>query len=119
MLRLVAFQMTTDEGAAEITVSTASGEMLANVNRWRGQIDLPPMTSDQLSQVVKPLRVDSTDSQLVQLIDTSVPSAIVVAVVPRPNQTFFIKLMGDRPVVIRELDKFQKFVQSIQFTSNR
>ncbi len=35
-----------------VTVSTAAGSVLANVNRWRGQLGLPPFAQDEAEAVI-------------------------------------------------------------------
>lgn len=41
--------------------------ILANVNRWRGQLKLPPITATDLPQETKTLEVDGTSATLVNL----------------------------------------------------
>jgi hypothetical protein len=54
----------------EITVSSAGGEVLANVNRWRGQLNLKPINTDELTASSKTLDVDGHQATLVSLVGT-------------------------------------------------
>jgi hypothetical protein len=50
-MRVATFSAGADATALEIAVSTLAndgGGLLANVNRWRGQVGLPPLTNDTL-----------------------------------------------------------------------
>lgn len=54
----------------EITVSQAGGDMLANVNRWRGQLSLPPVSASDLSATAKKLEIDGREATYVSLVGT-------------------------------------------------
>jgi len=63
-------QTTADGKPLEVTVSTAGGDVLANVNRWRGQLNLKPITADELSKITETFKVSEYDCTLVRLIGT-------------------------------------------------
>lgn len=54
----------------EISVSAAGGEVLANVNRWRGQLNLKPVGADELAATSKTLDVNGHQATLVSLVGT-------------------------------------------------
>jgi hypothetical protein len=56
--------------ALEISVSSAGGELLANVNRWRGQLNLKPIGADELAAAGKTLDIDGHKATLVSLVGT-------------------------------------------------
>src|SRR5262245_5835634 len=62
----------TDSGSKplEISVSTAGGDVLANVNRWRGQLNLKPIGAEDLASTTKTLTIDGHEAMLVSLIGT-------------------------------------------------
>ena len=64
---MLAFQATVDAKPVAITISQAMGGTLANVNRWRGQVGLPPVGDGELGSVVHPFKVDGLDAQMVRL----------------------------------------------------
>ncbi len=111
------------DAKAEVNISQLAGEgggLLANVNRWRGQLGLPPVAQeDDFSKMVS--SVDSANGQI-QIVDmngtnakTSQPARLVGAVVPQNGQTWFYKLMGDEKVVATHKDEFVKFIQSANY----
>ncbi len=49
---------------------------LVNINRWRGQLKLPPIELDQLSAESKMLELDGATAILVDLVGTAAPNAM-------------------------------------------
>ena len=109
------------DGTAAVNVSSLAGDgggLLANVNRWRGQLGLPPVE-------VMTSSIDSGDGKM-QIVDftgtdskTGKPARLVGAIVPRNGQTWFYKLMGDEPIVSQQKDAFIKFIQSAKYPDAR
>ncbi len=120
---LAKFAVTNQDGEAEVTVSSFPGEvggLLANVNRWRGQVGLTPLAQDDLDKSVSRLDVLGGTATLVDVNGRSATrggkeTRLVGVVWPRGGQTWFYKLMGDPAVAGREKDTFVKFVQSVRF----
>jgi hypothetical protein len=117
------FLIQTGDAKAEVNISELAGEgggLLANVNRWRGQLGLPPVTQeDDFSKMVS--SVDSANGQI-QIVDmngtntkTGQPARLVGAVVPQNGQTWFYKLMGGEKVVAAQKDAFIKFIRSANY----
>jgi len=117
---LAKFSATDQATRAEITVSSFPGDvggLLANVNRWRRQVNLPPIEDSQLAQAVREIAVQSDRGSLVELDGTDAkgqPARLIGVAVPHGGQTWFFKMMGDAKVVAREKDAFVKFVQSVK-----
>ena len=98
------------EGKATVTLSTAGGGLLPNVNRWRGQIELPPVTEKDLETLAVPL--DLTDAKGT-LVDMRGPSQrLVVAIVPRGDKTWYFKLMGEDSTVGAEKNALIEFARA-------
>ena len=125
--RLAAFDIQRDSAAAEVTISALgpnAGSLLDNVNRWRGQIKLPPIDDAALQSAIGPIRVAGSDGQWIELIDTaaadatSASQAILVVVVPQATQTLFIKMLGDRQLVTDEKEHFRSFAESLRLPAS-
>ena len=112
------------ESRTEVNVGTAAGGTLLNVNRWRAQVGLGQNTEEELkaqSKVVdleggsKALFVDmsGTDGR------TGRPARILGIIVPRDQETWFYKLMGDPQVAEQQKDVFTKFVQTVKYPNVR
>ena len=116
------FSATDGDARAEITVSAFPGDvggLLANVNRWRRQINLPPIGESALATEVTPIQTQAGPGSLVSLeatdSQTGKGSRLVGVAVPHAGETWFFKIMGEARVVVREKDAFVKFVQSTRF----
>ena len=111
-------------GKAEVTVSTFPGDvggLLANVNRWRGQVGLTPLNETELKGAVAPLDLNGAKATLVDIrgtdAKTAQPARLIGAIVPRAGQTWFYKLFGQEQVAEREKAAFLKFLQSVRYSN--
>jgi hypothetical protein len=102
-MRVASFELPQKDGKAEVSVISLPGDvggMLANVNRWRGQIALPPLSEEQLAQIQT--TVTSPVGNVI-VFDFSGPgqnkTRIVAGVVSLAGKTWFFKLMGDDQAV--------------------
>lgn len=98
---------------AEVTVSVFpadTGGVLANVNRWRRQIGLDPVTEADLPQQVTVLNPPNPQAFLTDQKNNG--QQLVAAAVPRNGQWYFYKLAGDAAAVGPEKDAFVAFVKS-------
>jgi hypothetical protein len=105
-----------DNAQAEITISSFPGDvggLLANVNRWRGQVGLGQIEQADLSKQTTSVDVLGGRATLVDI--TGQKGRLVGAIVPRGDQTWFYKMMGPDPVVAAEKEAFLKFVQSVKY----
>jgi hypothetical protein len=115
-----------DLGAAEATVSAFPGDvggLLMNVNRWRAQLGLSPVSAGELASVTKSIVVGGAQSTLVDMAnpsggDRSAAKRILVALVPHMGKTWFFKLLGSEALIEREQPGFMKFLQSIQLPND-
>ncbi len=101
----------------EITLSSAGGDWMNNVNRWRGQVSLPPVGPDEIAKEARQIDVLGVQGNYVQLTGTSDkygPTTLFgIAATARGTQ-YFIKLIGDTDIAEREKDNFEAFVQSLK-----
>jgi hypothetical protein len=106
---------------AVVSISVLTGEgggTLANVNRWRGQLGLPPIAEDALPKTAESLETPGGKATLVDFTGTDVagqPIRMVAVSVALAGQTWFYKLSGPGALVGREKDAFVKFVQSVRY----
>ena len=103
---------------AELSVTAFPGDVggnLANVNRWRQQLALPPISEAELGAALQHLDVGELHVDLVELAGTGAPAQRVLgAIVPYAGATWFFKLSGPDAVVTREKDKFLAFLRSLR-----
>jgi len=111
-----------DGDTVEITVSSFPGDVggtLANVNRWRGQAGLPPITNEALSKSLTEISVEGHDGQLVNILpDSSDPGAvqIVAAIFLYKGESWFFKMSGPQKLVASQKETFDRFIRELQFT---
>jgi hypothetical protein len=96
----------------EITVSSAGGDLLANVNRWRGQVALPPWNKDDLAKGAAKIETLGASGDYVQLVGPK-ETILGVAAVVGGNQ-YFVKLKGSADLAQAEKANFESFVKSLQ-----
>ena len=93
--------------------------MLANLNRWRGQLGLKPVGQTEAEKLVASLDVMGGKAMLVDMNgqnpETGRKVRLISAIVPRQGLTWFYKLMGDEAAAGREKAAFIKFVQSARY----
>ena len=112
----------TDNG--KMVVITASdlaafaGGLLTNVNRWRGQVRLEPVTQAELKKQLKLFPIDSVEGHYVELFspaDIKPRKAILGMIAIHGKKAWFFKLTGDAELATREKERFETFVRSIRF----
>ncbi len=93
----------------------------ANINRWLGQIGRPPLSPSRIAELSAPHSVDGRPGKLVFLeVDSPDPAAtaILAAVVPVDNTTWFFKLTGPRSLLLSEEEIFRSFLATVNFNGD-
>lgn len=116
------FALGTPDAKAEVTVSSFPGDtggLVANVNRWRGQVGLEPVDAAAVEKQTEPLDLTVGKATLVDVTGTdrksSQPARLIGVIVPRGGQTWFFKMVGQPELVGREKAALLKFIQSTKF----
>lgn len=99
-----------------IPLSGPAGGMLANVNRWLGQIGLPPVDDAKLGKLVSRRKLGAHEFSLMILGENEASAAKIIsaAILEDGGRTWFVKMMGDREVVKAAQPAFEKFLGSIK-----
>lgn len=117
-MRVASFSSSSgNEKELDISVVTFPGEaggLLANVNRWRGQMKLEP-AADAVG--IETLDVAGQPVQMVELSEPGQDHAMLGAIFLRADQSWFIKLTGSRTTVAAEAVRFREFAKSFRFPS--
>lgn len=96
---------------------------LQNVNRWRGEVGLPAVTQDELSNATESIVIDGQTAAYVPAIPeaskTQSNLAELAAMVKNGDQIWFLKLKGDRDVVVAQEAAFKAFLKSLHFAGDR
>ena len=122
-MRKGSYAITADSGeTADLSITAFPGDVggdLANVNRWRGQIQLPPLAAAELSGATAHLDVNGLHLTTVDFTGgpTAKPQRVLGAIIPVGNATWFFKLSGPAALVGREQAAFATFLQTIRASS--
>ncbi len=102
-------------GDVEISVAAfagAAGGLAANVNRWRGQIQLPPVSEDEIEET---LETHTASNHAIRVLDITSGQRLLAAIVqPGDGQTWFVKAQGEPVLVGRVRDALIEFALSIR-----
>jgi len=119
------FVVEDEEGRrAEITVTAFPGDvggLVANVNRWRQQLGLPPQSPEEIEATVEPLALHGEEATLVGMeaddhgTAPNATLAVFGAIIPVGENTWFVKMTGDRQLVRAERDILRQFVGTFRF----
>jgi hypothetical protein len=95
------------------------GSLLANVNMWRAQVGLSPLTDDQ---PVKPDGAVTIDGHVGVLFDLTGPAGagskrLIISMTTVGDSDWFIKLTGPADAVAGQRSAFLSFTQSIHFAA--
>lgn len=118
-MRKATFVISGANGAtAELAVTAFPGEVggdLANLNRWRGQLSLPPISETEFAGAVTRLTVNGLPVTLADLTGGAAdnPTRLLGAMVPHAGATWFFKLTGPAALVAEEKPAFLNFVQTL------
>jgi len=114
-IRLGSFVIHGEKGGnAEVAITSFPGSVgteLDNVNRWRNELALAPVSPGDLAS--EPVTVDSFQGKLFDISGASVRT--VVATIPRNGSSWFIKLHGDTATVAAAKPVFLEFLKSVRF----
>jgi len=113
-----------DETSADISVVAFPGEaggLVSNINRWRGQLELPPLEEKQLPETIQQKEIQGAPAFFVDLQtaeNSSKPSRILGAVLQRLKRTWFVKMTGSPTLLESQRQKFFDFLNSFRFNDS-
>jgi hypothetical protein len=126
-MRLASFKVTGANGAeADISVVSLAGMAggdLANINRWRDQLKLPPVTEAELGAISSHLNANGHDFLVTDLASseplppTNRKMRILAAASQQGEQTWFVKMTGDVDLVEAQKNHFLDFLQKLSISS--
>ena len=120
-MRFATLQMSEEDPALALTViplAGQSGSLVANVNRWEGQLGLPSTPEAQLSKVVQRVEAGGVKIDVVDLTGVEQEGGrqrILGAIVPHEGRVWFFKTTGPAEKMGKQKEKFDQFIRSIRF----
>lgn len=96
-----------------ISLAGTAGGMVANVNRWRNQLELEPADEEAISKDLTEIKGKyGTFSGLV-LENPKTQKGFLAAVITKNGETIFVKAQGKLSTLNREKANYYSFVKSI------
>jgi hypothetical protein len=122
-MRIGSFAVTGENGAkADVSViklGGMAGGVLANVNRWRSQLGLPPVEESGLDKLITTQDVGGVKVTFVDLsgqsVETGQKARLLAAIVPQADGTWFYKMVGNDQLVGQQRAAFTKFVETAHY----
>src|SRR6476660_5175329 len=128
-MRQASFLVTGDNGAVAdvsfVSLGSAAGNVLENVNRWLGQLGQPPVTEEKLGEMAQRLHTSLGDVAIVDLAglpdnaDPARDGRIIAAMVTTADATLFFKMRGNADLTEAQKSDFIKWVAAVCNTQSQ
>jgi hypothetical protein len=122
-MRQASFLVKSDNGAVAdisfVSLGSAAGNALENVNRWLGQLGQPPITEQKLGEIAQRLRTSLGDVTIVDLAglpdnaDPARDGRIIAAMVNTASATLFFKMRGNADLAEAQKGEFIEWVAAV------
>ncbi len=116
-MRLGSFQAGTAESPVDVSVTRfpGGGDILANINRWRGQVKLDPIDDQALAAGTERITIDGREATFAEMIGEE--TGILAAILEEGDAKWFFKAQGPKDSIVSERQKFREFLNSVKFNS--
>ncbi len=112
------YEVTDGEESAEVTLSSAGGDLAGNIDRWRGQIDLEPLKEGALKRELVEFPIGDMKAFIVDMAnpdaDDEAMNRIVGVIIPMGKMSWFVKMSGPNDFITRHKQEFETFVRSFR-----
>ena len=115
-MRYASFSAGANQDKIDISIVSFPGEGGSdadNVNRWRQQLQLPPMSAAAIATQVAPLKAEETSFATIDIAGAN--ARTLSAWTRRDGRVWFFKATGPNTAVEKEKANFAKFIESIRF----
>src|SRR5262245_40851594 len=122
-MRQASFLVKGDNGAVAdvsfVSLGSAAGNVLENVNRWLGQLGQPPITEEKLGEMAQRLHTSLGDMTVVDLAglpnnaDPARDGRIIAAIMTTSDATLFFKMRGNADLTEAQKGDFMKWVAAV------
>ena len=121
-MRLASFEVPYSTGSGDLSIMELGGSgggLEANVNRWRGQIGMDPLTKIEIENEAENGVSELGTYQLFRLINLEKKmSAFLTVIVPLKSSTLFIKLNASADGILELEEDFKIFCLSIKLENS-
>jgi hypothetical protein len=118
-MRKGSFTITGDGGEADLAITAFPGDVggeLANLNRWRGQINLSPIQQSEFEAAVQRIEKNGLRMTIVDIAGEGAGAQrILGAMIPLGGSTWFVKLgPGPAGLIAKEKPAFLAFLDTVK-----
>jgi hypothetical protein len=116
-MRKATYVIGSGDAAAELAISAFPGDVggeIANVNRWRGQIGLSPVSDAEATGAIARTEANGLKVGCVDLVNPENATRMIGAWIPFEGATWFFKLVGPDAVFAKEKPAFIEFLKTIK-----
>lgn len=123
-MRLASYGVSAPDGRtvdiSVVALGQQAGSELENVNRWRQQLALEPVTLAQLASLQTPVKIGRATASLYDLVSTTPTidgkhkGRTLAVMWPAGNMTVFFKATGEDALVAENKAKFIAWIGSVQ-----
>lgn len=115
-MRVATFRAGPGEGV-EVSITAFPGDVggtLANINRWRGQLGLPPVQDQDLAGMLSAVSVAGIDVSTLSIASPNGQEMLGAIIHPGDGKTWFVKATAESKVAAEIKDSFVAFAQSFR-----
>lgn len=116
-MRLATYLIPGKSSPCELSIVSLSGEaggILANINRWRGQLKQAPLSNAESQGVISHKTFGKLAFLIVNLpASTQSSQGILAAILTGKDDTYFFKLTGKQADIEAARDSFYYFLQKV------
>ena len=116
-IRFGSFKLPTIKNAkGEVSIIALAGDgggLLANINRWRGQISLPDQSLAEVQSELTKIVGKLGNFNYLLIENKNSNKAIAVAFIEYKGKSIFVKANGDSSVVKKSISEFKEFVKGM------
>lgn len=123
-MRAGSFAVAKGDQRADISIiplGRMAGSELDNVNRWRNQVGLAPITEADLKSAGENVTIGTAAVRLYDIAGSdpksNQPVRILAATLPAEGATWFFKMTGPDALVAEQKPAFKELLQSVRFES--
>ena len=114
-------QGTKQADVSVIPLPGMAGGDINNVNRWRSQVGLAPVTQEQLAKLVEEVEIAGSKTSLYDQAGVNPAegekSRILGTILHRDETAWFFKMTGDDELVAQQKPAFVDFLKSVRFAA--
>jgi hypothetical protein len=99
-------------------ISLSMGDVPSNVNRWRGQVGLPPVSPEAIAQDVVAFQADGHAVSYIEIYNEEGGQGIIAAIIELKPQYWYFTAKGSAGELKAHAADIRAFLESIQFESH-